>query len=59
MAIAHGLKGNGCTFRELREESTDGVRGVTDPGVLDQISLLIQDSEEREVLVSITTDRII
>lgn len=57
--VADGLKGHWSAFWELLEEGANGTGDVSDPGLLDKIPFLIQDGEEREVLVSITANRII
>ena len=48
--VADGFECDRGPFRELREEGPDFARCVTDPNALDELSLLVEDSEEREVL---------
>jgi hypothetical protein len=50
VAIADGLQGDGCAFRELRKEGRNRSGHVANPRSLNQISLLIQHGKKREVL---------
>ena len=57
--VAHGFEGDRGALGELGEEGADGAGDVVHPSALDRVPIPAEDGEEREVLVCITTDRII
>jgi len=57
--VAHGFEGDRGALGELGEEGADGAGDVAHPSPLDQVPTPAEDDKEREVLVGITTDRII
>ena len=57
--VAHGLQSDGRAFGKLGEEGADGTGNVARPSPLDQVPIPAEDGEERDVLLGITTDRMI
>jgi len=56
--VADGLQGDRGAGREPGKEGPDGAGFVVDPRGLDEMAVIVQDREQRVVLVRVTTDLI-
>ena len=56
--VAHRFQGNGSCFWEAGQIGPDGAWFMVDPGPLDGPASMIENGEERVVLVRITADPI-